>query len=657
MPLALWGLTLGAFASHAQNPEVRHVSEREFDLRKRLGPNWALIPPSLETCDQAPALIFPDPGGVPLCSLPKGRLDAGDFLSVALALTAAVKDMHSSGLLHLDLHPSSIVLANNRRIYLTGFGKAKYLTEYLTETQTGYESTTKICRAHAMPDRHAVFRGLDGCRNDLYSLGPTAGRAEPSTQIWESLSLIVMELLGRNNGEYYQSAQSVLTDLVRCRSEWRKSGRANTCAPLRHGSAHELLATQEMLSLENASLSKQLQLESDRRRNAEDALKASQTSLEIARILTQAGIWRWNIETGEFNCCKEFIRILNFDSLPRTITIKEFLERVHSDDRTQVEREIYEVLNEGQSLQQEFRIALPDGTLRHLRSVGRTEINRAGKLEFFGSIIDVSSQKRSDEALRLAQAELARAERITTMGQFAASMGHEISQPLAAIVLNANAALCWLRQGPAHLAQVEAALNLILQAGNSAGSVIRSIRGMACKAGPEIAPFIIDDAIREVLLLLRAELQNRKIKVRTQFTLGTRLLSADRVQLQQVMMNLLLNAIDAMSNVESRTRVLDVRTAIVDTSGTVRLSVEDNGIGIDANSAERLFDPLFSTKPSGMGIGLTICRSIVEAHGGRIWCVSRQPTGTSFHVSLRPGSTWVEMPGDRKILNSDKKST
>jgi len=180
---------------------------------------------------------------------------------------------------------------------------------------------------------------------------------------------------------------------------------------------------------------------------------------------------------------------------------------------------------------------------------------------------------------------------------------------------------------------------------------------MACKAGPEIAPFIIDDAIREVLLLLRAQLQNCKIKVRTQFTLGTRLLNADRVQLQQVMMNLLLNAIDAMSNVEGRTRVLDVRTAIVDTSGTVRLSVEDNGIGIDANSAKRLFDPLFSTKSEGMGMGLTICRSIVEAHGGRIWCVSRQPNGTSFHVSLRPGSTWVEMPGDRKILNSDKKST
>jgi signal transduction histidine kinase len=478
-------------ASHAQNPEARHLLECEFNLRKRPDPNWTLMSLSLEPGDQEEsALIFPDPGGVPLCSLPK-----------------------------------------------------------------------------------------------------------------------------------------------------------------------ELLPTQAALSLENAHLSNQLQLEIERRRNTEDALKASETSLEIARMLTQSGIWRWNIETGEINCCEELIRILDFDPPPHTVTIDEFMERVHCDDRPQVESEIYEVLNAGQSLQQEFRVTLPDGTLRHLRSVGRVELNRAGQLEFFGSIIDVSDQKRSDEALRLAQGELARAARITTMGQFAASIGHEVSQPLAAIVLNADAALCWLRQEPAQLTQVRDALKLILQAGNSAGSVIRSIRGMACKSGPEIAPFVVDDAIREVLLLLRAELQKRKIGVRTQFTLGTRLLNADRAQLQQVMMNLLLNAIDAMSCIEGRTRLLDVRSAIVDTSGTVSFSIEDNGIGIDANSAECLFDPLFSSKSDGMGMGLTICRSIVEAHGGRIWSASRQPNGTSFHVSLPPDGARTGMSGNSKLFNSDNRST
>jgi len=419
----------------------------------------------------------------------------------------------------------------------------------------------------------------------------------------------------------------------------------------------ELLPTHAALSLENASLFNQLQLENERRRNAEDALKASETSLEIARMLTQSGIWRWNIETGEINCCEELIRILNFDPPPHTVTIDEFIGRVHCDDRPQVESEIYEVLNEGQSLQQEFRITLPDGTLRYLRSVGRAEINRAGKLEFFGAIMDVSSQKRSDEALRLAQCELARVARITAMGQFAASMAHEVSQPLAAIVLNAEAALCWLRQEPTQVAQAEDALKLVLQAGNSAGCVIRSIRGMACKSGPELAPVVVDDAIREVLLLLRSELQSRKIRVCTQLTLGTRRLNADRAQLQQVMMNLLLNAIDAMSGIENRMCLLDVRTAITDTSGTCRISIEDNGIGIDANSAKRLFDPLFSTKSEGMGMGLTICRSIVEAHGGRIWCASRQSNGTSFHVSLPPDGARIGTSGNNKTLNSDKKFT
>jgi len=827
-------------AGHESNAEAGYLLECEFNLRKRLDPNWALIPLSLEAYRQGPALIFPDPGGVPLCNLPRGKLDMGDFLSVALALTAAVDDMHSSGVFHLNLHPSSIVLASNRKIYLTGFGKAKYFTDTPIES----ECTANIGNAGTAPEQRKVFGKMDGQRDDLCSLGAilyellngeppfaqpdsidstrshiqrlSARSPQASSKLWENLSQIVMKLLGRHSDDDYQTAQTVLADLIRYRSEWRKSSRVthgkfpqsrrfhevsqNTSGHLdlhlalqalrafsgetavndliktllatsltyagaesgmlflNHGERRliaaraditsdqieifpnptelspeeaptillnavamdrksivlndsvragapfpdtyilqrnprsalcipllkhtnligllylensteqevfnhfrvltlELLATHAALLLDNAYLSKQLQLENALRRKTEDALKASKVSLEIGRTLTQAGIWRWNIETGEFGCCEGLIRILHFDPPPHTITFEEFMGRVHSEDRPQVEREIYEALNEGRNLQHEYRITLPDGTLRHLQSVGRTEINHAGKLEIFGSVMDVSNQKRSDEALRLTQGELARIARITAMGQFAASMAHEVSQPLAAIVLNADAGLCWLRQEPAQLAQVEDALNLILQAGNTAGNVIRSIRGMARKSGPELAPCMVDDAIREVLLLLRSELQSRKVRVYTQLTLGKHFLNADRAQLQQVIMNLLLNAIDAMSNIENRPRLLEVRSAIIDTCGTLRLSVEDNGIGIDTISAGCLFDPLFSTKPDGMGMGLAICRSIVEAHGGRIWCTSRQPNGTSFHVNFPPGGAQVEVSSNIKMFGSGKKSS
>ncbi len=825
-------------AAHAPTAEAGSLLECEFNLRKRLDPSWALIPLSLEAYGQVPALIFSDPGGVPLCNLPRGKLDMGDFLSVAMALTAAVNDMHSSGIFHLNLHPSSILLASNRRIYLTGFGKAKYFTD----TSIRSKSTAKIVNADMTLGQPEVFGKMSGQRGDLYSLGAilyellngeppfaqsdsidwthshvrrlSARPSRVSVKLWEHLSQIVMKLLGGHSDDSYQTAQSVLADLIRYRSEWRKSSRIThrkfpqsrgthgaspnasgrldfqsavqalqalsgetviddliknllatslafagadsgmlflnhdgkrliaarsditsdqietfpnptelspdetpatllnavalerksialndfagagallqdtyiqrknpasaLCVPLLKNTnligllylensteqaifnhsrviTLELLATHAALSLDNAYLSKQMQLENDLHRKTEDALKASKVALEIGRILTNAGTWRWKTETGEFSCCEGLVRILNFDPPPHTITFEEFLERVHCDDRPQIEKEIYEALNKEGNLQQEYRITLPDGTLRHLQSVGRTEINRAGKLEIFGSVIDVSDRKRSDEALRLAQGELARVARVTAMGQFAASMAHEVSQPLAAIVLNADAGLCWLRQEPPQLALVEDSLKLILQAGNTAGSVIRSIRGLARKSGPELAPCMVDDAIREVLLLLRAELQSRKVRVCTQLTLDKHLLNADRAQLQQVIMNLLMNAIDAMNNIENRPRLLEVRSAIMDTSGTLRLSVEDNGIGIDTTSAECLFDPLFSTKPDGMGMGLAICRSIVEAHGGRIWCTSRQPHGTSFHVSFPPSCAQVEMSSHIKLFESGKK--
>lgn len=662
-------------AGHANKQEAQHLLEREFDLRMRLDADWALPPLSLARHEQELALVFPDPGGVLLCNLPKGRLDTGDFLSIALALTSAVDEMHADGMLHLALHPSSIVLADNQRIYLTGFGKANYLSK----TPAGFECATNVCPIRPTPDQPTLLRAMDGHGDDLYALGailyellngepPYAqsdcierqrerSRTAGSLQLYESLSQILMKFLNRSGDECYQNAKSALTDLIGCRSTWRTIGRTpSRPSPLR-ADGHAFSPAQAALVRENADLSRQLQLEKERRRNAEDALEASTASVDIARLLTQAGTWRWHIGSDELNCCDEFVRLFGFDPGPRTITIQEFVAQVHDDDRTRVERELYEAINMHQCLQHEFRITLPDGCLRHLRSIGQAKINRAGRLEFCGSVMDIGHEKRSDEALRLAQGELARAARISAMGQFAASMAHDVSQPLAAIVLHADAGLCWLRQQPTQLAQLEDTLRQIRQAGQSAGSMIRSIKGMACKSGPEFSPVVVDDAIREVLQLFHAELQNRKIKVCPQLTLGAHLLTADRTQLQQLMMNLLLNAIDALSSVEGRTRLLYVRSTVIDKSGTVRLSIEDNGTGIDASSADRLFEPLFSTKPSGMGMGLAICRSIVEAHGGRIWCTSRQPNGSSFHVSFTADGARPGTPGGDNILNSRKKAT
>jgi C4-dicarboxylate-specific signal transduction histidine kinase len=253
-------------------------------------------------------------------------------------------------------------------------------------------------------------------------------------------------------------------------------------------------------------------------------------------------------------------------------------------------------------------------------------------------LIDVLARRNAqlEHRLRMAEQELARLARITAMGEFAASLAHEVSQPLAAMMLNAEAGLHHLEQQRTESACD--AFKMVMHAGAAAGGVLRSIRGMAANAPASPSLFALDEAVLEVLRLLRGELHKHRVEVRTQFGLGhghALQLHADRVQLQQVMMNLILNAIHAMSGVE-RARLLLVRTALADDSGTVRISVEDNGAGIPAHIAGRVFEPMFSTKPGGIGIGLGICRAIVGAHGGRIWSASRQPHGTAFHVSLPP---------------------
>jgi signal transduction histidine kinase len=266
---------------------------------------------------------------------------------------------------------------------------------------------------------------------------------------------------------------------------------------------------------------------------------------------------------------------------------------------------------------------------------------------------------QAEEALQDAEEELARLARISSMGEFAASIAHEVSQPLAAIVLHAEVGLQALAQYPQHQQTQQTpqdpsqallveraldALKLIRHAGATAGDVVRSIRGMSCRASPELTTFAVDEALREVLRLLRAELHKHSIAVHDGLALGAHVLCADRVQLQQVMMNLVLNAIEAMKDVHTRPRRLDVRSVLADISGTVRISVEDNGVGVPAKAAERVFEPLFSTKPGGTGIGLAICRTIIQAHNGRIWSTSRQPHGTAFHISLKGHPTWTPSP-------------
>ena len=237
-----------------------------------------------------------------------------------------------------------------------------------------------------------------------------------------------------------------------------------------------------------------------------------------------------------------------------------------------------------------------------------------------------------------AQAELARVARLTTMGELAASIAHEINQPLAAVVARGNAALRWLAHAPPNLEETRDSIRAILNEGYRASEVIGRIRSLLKHSEPEYVELDINDAIRDVLELTKSALRSRGVVIQTQLSAALPQALGDRVQLQQVIMNLIMNGADAMSAVADRPRILHIGSQ-VDSAGNVLVSVKDSGTGIDEAIRDIIFKPLFTTKSTGMGMGLSICRSIVEAHGGKLWATPATPYGTDFRFTIPPAAS------------------
>jgi PAS domain S-box-containing protein len=256
-----------------------------------------------------------------------------------------------------------------------------------------------------------------------------------------------------------------------------------------------------------------------------------------------------------------------------------------------------------------------------------------GRDEGVSFVLNLTERKRAQEALQKAQAELAHMARLTTMGELAASLAHEINQPLAAMVTNGSAGLRWLNQGQPDLDEARAALSRIVRDGARAGDVIRGLRALAKRSGPELAKLDINDTILEVLALTRSEMQRHGVVLHTDLFSGDRPVFADRVQLQQVLMNLILNGIEAMRAVTGHERVLAISSEPAGPDG-VLVAVADTGPGPDPASADRIFEPFFTTKPQGMGMGLSISRSIITAHGGKLWASPGVPCGAVFRFTL-----------------------
>jgi PAS domain S-box-containing protein len=258
---------------------------------------------------------------------------------------------------------------------------------------------------------------------------------------------------------------------------------------------------------------------------------------------------------------------------------------------------------------------------------------RGAIVKWYGTMTDIEDRKRAEEALRKANADLAHITRVITMGELTASIAHEINQPLAAIVTNADACMVWLSNEPPNLEEVRAAVESIAQDGTRASEVIQHIRAMFMKNTHERTSVRLNDLIREVVALLQAGASKNQVELQTELASDLPPALGDRVQVQQVIVNLALNGIEAMGAVIDRPRRLVIRSERQN-SEELLVAVRDSGVGIDAKDFKRIFDAFFTTKAQGMGMGLSICRSIVEAHGGRLWASANSDYGATFQFTL-----------------------
>ncbi|WP_369721942.1 PAS domain S-box protein [Bradyrhizobium sp. LLZ17] len=497
------------------------------------------------------------------------------------------------------------------------------------------------------------------------------------------------------------------------------------------------------------------------RKEAENALRQSEAYLAQAQELSHTGSFGWTAATGEITWSNETYRIFQCDEGTGP-AIPFMLQRIHPEDRLAVQRTTGRAALEGKDYDHEYRLLMPDGSIKYVRAVARAMRDSSGRVEFVGSVTDITATKeaerrlreseqrfrdyaetasdwfwetgpdhritlisehsdtmtapagligltrwdiapnadlepekwrqhrtaldahvpfrdlvyrsidrngqpiyvrtsgkpffdagggflgyrgvctdvtaairadQAEDALRNAQAELAHVTRVTTLGELTASIAHEINQPLAAVIANADACLAWLQRSPPDLKGAHRSVEWIIEDGKRASDVIRHVRALAKRSDVEMVSLDANTVVREAVALVQREMASHAVSVRMELSSALPRIFGDRIQLQQVLINLIMNGIEAMEGVHNRPRELAIHSA-ANGDGAALVSVSDCGVGICEQAMDRLFTPFFTTKSSGMGMGLSICRSIIEAHGGRLSAMPNQERGATFQFIL-----------------------
>jgi PAS domain S-box-containing protein len=371
------------------------------------------------------------------------------------------------------------------------------------------------------------------------------------------------------------------------------------------------------------------------RKRAEESLRKNEAYLAEAQRLSQTGSWAWSPDQDIRYWSEECYRVLSFDPQDGLPRFEDFFQRIHPDDQPGFRELIETAIREKAEWKADYRIVHPDGPVRDIHVLGHPVLSTSGHLiEFVGTVIDVTERKRAEQErakLRQLEADLAHINRVSTLGELAASLAHEVKQPIGAARNNARAALNFLAKKPPDLGEVREALGCIVGDADRAGDIIDRIRAHTKKAPPRKDRFDLNEAITEVVELAQSAIVKHGISLEVRLAEELCAVQGDRVQLQQVILNLTLNAIEAMSSVDGP-RDLLISTEQRETNGLV--SVRDSGPGIDPGRVERVFDAFYTTKSNGVGIGLSICRRIIDAHGGRLWIEANKPRGATLQFTV-----------------------
>jgi PAS domain S-box-containing protein len=376
-----------------------------------------------------------------------------------------------------------------------------------------------------------------------------------------------------------------------------------------------------------------------RRKLVEEELRRSEAFLAEGQHLARMGNFSWRVAPEEIIWSEQLYRIFEFEpGVPMTLEL--MATRIHPEDVGLLHDMVDRAQRGVSDFEYEHRLLMPDNSIKHLRLIAHGTRDDQGRLEYIGAGQDVTQRRLSEEALNEARSELARVARSMSLGVLTASIAHEVNQPLSGIITNASTCVRMLDADPPNVDGARETARRTIRDGHRAADVIKRLRALFGKKDATTEPVDLNEAAREVIALSLSELQRGRVILQTELTDDLPPVTGDRVQLQQVVLNLLLNASDAMSGVDDRPRKLVIRTER-DEGDCVRLSVQDTGVGFDPQDLGRLFEAFYTTKSNGMGIGLSVSRSIIESHQGRLWASPNDGPGATFSFSIPHASRGV----------------